>query len=68
MTTDGVLLETTETVGATMHLTEQILDLGVPVAGFYPNVLTVLPGTALARGLARAKHNLDFYRVPHCPE
>jgi hypothetical protein len=36
----------------------------VPVAGFYPNIMTVLPGTALARGLASHGMPLDFYRMP----
>lgn len=64
MTTDGALLETAETVGETMELAAAIVERGVNVAGFYPNVQTVLPGTALARGLEHARQHLDFYRMP----
>jgi radical SAM superfamily enzyme YgiQ (UPF0313 family) len=64
LSTDGRLLETEETVAATLRLAQNFVDAGVPVAGFYPNIFTVLPGTALARGLARAKGELDFYSLP----
>lgn len=67
MAVSGELLETPETVQRTVDLAEQIRATGAPVAGFYPNVQTVLPGTALARGLARAGVDLDFYRVPKSP-
>ena len=63
---DGRLLETEATVAETVALAEQIRGLGVDVAGFYPNVQTILPGTALARGLQRAGHKIDFYSVPRC--
>lgn len=64
MAIDGTLVETTESVSETVRFAEQVMEAGVRVAGFYPNVETVLPGTALARGLARAGHELDFYRMP----
>lgn len=64
MTTNGTLLETEETVDETVALAETIASSGVHVAGFYPNVQTVLPGTALARGLEQAGHEIEFYRVP----
>jgi hypothetical protein len=66
MSTAGALLETEETVDETVALAQAIVRAGVDVTGFYPNVQTVLPGTALARGLAAAGHELDFYRVPLC--
>lgn len=61
---DGRLLETEATIDATVALADAIVGAGVPVAGFYPNVMTVLPGTALARGLENAGFALDFYRPP----
>jgi len=66
MSTAGELLETEETVDETAALAQTIVCAGVDVVGFYPNVQTVLPGTALARGLAAAGHELDFYCVPRC--
>ncbi|MEQ1735807.1 MAG: cobalamin-dependent protein [Rhodoglobus sp.] len=64
MTETGQLVETTSTVAETVLLAEALVAAGVPVAAFYPNVQTVLPGTAVARGLAKAGHELDFYRLP----
>ena len=49
----------------------RVLDLvggGLEIAGIYPNVLTVLPGTRLARALAVSGAALDFYRVPRTTE
>lgn len=66
MSTAGALLETEETIDETVALAQVIASSGLRVVGFYPNVQTVLPGTALARGLAAAGHELDFYRVPRC--
>lgn len=57
----GALLETERTVGETLDFVGTLVTRGVPVAGVYPNVLTVLPGTRLARSLATP---LDFYRMP----
>lgn len=61
---DGRVLETDRTVAATVRLAEQVTATGVAVAGFYPNIMTVLPGTALSRGLAQAGIALDFCRQP----
>lgn len=60
----GELLETQATIAATVEMADRILAAEVPVAGFYPNIMTVLPGTALARGLASHGIHLDFYRMP----
>lgn len=60
----GQLLETQATIAATVEMADRILAAGVPVAGFYPNIMTILPGTALARGLASHGIPPDFYRMP----
>lgn len=62
----GRLLETAATVDATVALADSILATGTRVTGFYPNVLTVLSGTELERGLRRSGCVLDFYRMPRC--
>lgn len=67
MATDGRLLETKESLRATSELVDSVLATGVEVAGVYPNVLTVLPGTALARGLAVSGHDLNYYSMPRAP-
>ena len=67
MSTNGVVLENKRSLPLTRDLTDAIRDTGVQVAGFYPNVQTVLPGTQLARGMAAAGHQLDFYRMPRAP-
>lgn len=64
MATTGVVLENRSTLEETHLLASSILDTGVSVAGFYPNVQTVLPGTPLADGLRRHGAALDFYHVP----
>jgi radical SAM superfamily enzyme YgiQ (UPF0313 family) len=64
LSTDGRLLETEATVRTTVELAERIVRLGVRVAGFYPNVMTVLPGTAVARGLWSRGVAIDFFRMP----
>lgn len=64
MATTGELMETETTIASTLDLARDIRRAGVDVTGFYPNVQTVLPGTALARGLAASGHSLDFYRMP----
>jgi hypothetical protein len=64
----GTLLETEDTVGETMRFVEDLVDGGRDIAGIYPNVLTVLPGTRLARALAMSGVGLDFYRVPRTAE
>jgi len=66
MSVDGELLETAATLSDTRSLANSITDTGVAITGFYPNVQTVLPGTALARGLAAAAATLDFYSMPRC--
>jgi radical SAM superfamily enzyme YgiQ (UPF0313 family) len=60
----GELIETEETIDATRRLVAEVRKDGVDVAGVYPNVETVLPGTRLARNLAKAGYRLDFYRMP----
>lgn len=68
MTTSGELLETEATLRETESLAESIVKLGIDLAGFYSNVQTVLPGTALANGLSNAGHKVDFYRMPRAAE
>lgn len=60
----GRLLETPESVDCTMGLIDQANAASISFAGIYPNVETVLPGTALARTLERAGIELDFYSMP----
>lgn len=64
MSLSGKLLETEGTVRETAALAERIRASGLDVAGFYPNVQTVLPGTALARGLSQAGRSIDFFSMP----
>lgn len=64
----GALLETEQTVGETVRFVEGLVGGGLEIAGIYPNVLTVLPGTRLARALAVSGAALDFYRVPRTTE
>lgn len=45
---------------------ERVLLAG-SIAGFYPNIQTVLPGTTLDEGLAARGTNLDFYSMPRAP-
>ena len=66
MSIEGELLETTATLTDTRALAHAIADTGVTITGFYPNVQTVLPGTALARGMAASGTNIDFYTMPRC--
>lgn len=61
MADDGHLLETEHTVAETISLVHELENRGVPIAGIYPNVETVLPGTALDDG------SLDFYSMPRAP-
>jgi radical SAM superfamily enzyme YgiQ (UPF0313 family) len=68
MTPNGRLVETKRTVADTVSLARELADLGVPIAGFYPNIQTVLPGTALDYGLAAHGLDLDFYSMPQVPE
>ncbi len=68
MSDRGELLETEHSVMATIMFTQQVLNDGVDVAGFYPNVLTVLPGTALSVGLQSTCNVIDFYRAPRVPQ
>ena len=67
LSVSGRLLETADTIAATEDLVRDVAATGVDVAGIYPNVQTVLPGTELARGLERAGYGLDFYRMPRAP-
>jgi hypothetical protein len=64
----GCLQETEATVEQTVELACKIVARGIQVVGFYPNVMTVLPGTRVDRGLRAAGHVLDFYRMPHVME
>lgn len=63
----GHAIETHESIESTVGLCEEIVELGVRVAGFYPNVETVLPGTRLAQKLAQQGIVLDWYRPPMSP-
>lgn len=67
MADDGRLLETENTIAETVSLVHELEDRGVPIAGIYPNVQTVLPGTALGHGLASGGRPLDFYSMPRAP-
>jgi len=67
MAEDGLLLETEGTVSETVSLVNELKDRGVPIAGVYPNVQTILPGTALDHGLAVRGRALDFYSMPRAP-
>ena len=62
------LLESEHSVEATIAFAHQCLADGLLVEGFYPNVMTVLPGTPVALGLAKAGVKLDFYSMPRVPE
>ncbi len=66
MSLQGELLEDEVAVSSTVSFAKELLVGNTKVVGFYPNVQTVLPGTALARGLAAAGLGPDFYRVPRC--
>ncbi|MBK7878898.1 MAG: hypothetical protein IPJ77_24835 [Planctomycetes bacterium] len=61
MADDGRLLETENTIAETLSLVHELQSRRVPIAGIYPNVETVLPGTALDHG------SLDFYSMPRAP-
>ena len=61
MSDDGLLLESDDTVAETISLVHELEGRGVPIAGIYRNIQTVLPGTALDDGL------LDFYSMPRAP-
>jgi hypothetical protein len=67
MADDGQLVETEATVSETVALVNELHDRGVPLAGIYPNVQTVLPGTALDHGLAAHGRAMDFYSMPRAP-
>lgn len=68
MSEDGRLVETATSVADTLSLARALAERGVPIAGFYPNIQTVLPGTALDVGLASRGLDLDFYSMPRAPE
>lgn len=68
MADDGQLLENEETVSETVALVRELHERGVPIAGIYPNVQTVLPGTALDHGLAARGYHLDFLSMPRASE
>lgn len=67
MAADGRLLETENTVAETVSLVQELEDRNVPIAGIYPNVETVLPGTALDHELLTHEVGLNFYFVPKSP-
>ena len=67
MTDDGRLLETEDTIAETVSLVHELEDRGAPIAGIYPNVETVLPGTSLDHELAARGRALDFYSMPKAP-
>jgi hypothetical protein len=64
MSASGVLLETEATLSATLELTEEMKRGTTTAPRFYPNIQTILPGTALAQSLEAASIHLDFYRQP----
>ena len=57
----GWLLESPESLKETLVAVRRVQESVPEVAGVYPNVLTVLPGTALA-GILRGHES--FYRMP----
>lgn len=60
----GDVLETPSTVEGTVRLADQLVGDGIKVAGFYPNVETLLPGTKREHQLRDHGVFVDFYRVP----
>lgn len=68
MSEDGQLAETAASITDTVSLARELVERGVPIAGFYPNIQTVLPGTALDHRLAARGLDLDFYSMPRAPE
>lgn len=64
MAQDGRLVENEHAVDRTVNLARGVVSRGISVAGFYPNVMTVLPGSALSRGLEANGVKIDFYRMP----
>lgn len=64
MADDGRLLETENTIAETLSLVHELEEHGVPIAGIYPNVETVLPGTTLDHRLASCGRSLNFYSMP----
>lgn len=68
MSEDGQLVETMTSVADTVSLVRELVERGVPIAGFYPNIQTVLPGTALDHGLASRRMELNFYSMPRAQE
>ena len=62
------LVEGERTVDVTVEFAHRCLRDGLSIEAFYPNVMTVLPGTAVAAGLAKAGVSLDFYSMPRVPE
>ena len=67
MAVDGRQLDSLESLRETEELVDAVFASGVQVAGVYPNVQTVLSGTALARGLTQAGYCLDYYTMPRTP-
>ena len=67
MNTRGELAESAATVSKTLEMARALKAEFGPRIHLYPNVQTVLPGTALARGVAEAGRGIDFYTVPRVP-
>jgi radical SAM superfamily enzyme YgiQ (UPF0313 family) len=65
---NGRVLETPRTVSETVALTQKIIQTGLRVTGFYPNIMTVLAGTHLERSLRARGFQLDFYKMPRAAE
>ena len=63
----GALLETSSSVQQTSRFFGEIEAAGVAIAGIYPNIETVLPGTGLHQTICAASGELDFMNQPTSP-
>lgn len=64
LTSAGELLETEESIADTLGLADELMSTGASVAAFYPNIQTILPGTAVDLGLRERGISLNYYRMP----
>jgi hypothetical protein len=67
MDEEGRAIETESSITTTTKLCHRIKDADVEIAGLYPNVETVLPGTRLARTLKGHGVELEWYDPPQTP-